>query len=129
MRSLNAALLFGVRLSMWSDLDGMMARSPVIGWVRLTEKLRFSGKINSAVVSREADRWFLSISVEAARKPAPEPTGQPIGVDLGLTSFAALSTGEKIKAPRPLKKALRQASAAGPLAVTQAIEVSKQGKK
>ncbi|MEH2414971.1 hypothetical protein [Nostoc sp.] len=28
----------------------------------------------------------------------------PVGVDLGITTFATLSTGEKVDAPKPLKK-------------------------
>jgi putative transposase len=88
-------------------LNGRTIRLPVIGWIRLSEKLRFKGKINHAVVSREADRWFVSIGIEAPTKPAPKPAGAPLGVDLGLTTFADLSIGEKTKSPRPLKKALR----------------------
>ena len=37
---------------------------PVIGWVRMHETLRFSGKVLSAVVLRTADRWFVSLTVE-----------------------------------------------------------------
>src|SRR5262249_52795304 len=40
-------------------------------------------------------------------KPAPLPlTGQTVGVDVGITGFATLSTGEEIENPRHLKKAL-----------------------
>src|SRR3972149_4378073 len=39
-------------------VDKERIRLPKIGWVRLTEPLRFNGKINYAVVSRKADRWF-----------------------------------------------------------------------
>lgn len=90
------------------SLEGKRVRLPIIGSVRLTEALRFAGKIQSASVSREADRWFISISVETTPEPVIAPTGEPVGVDLGLTTFAALSTGEKITAPKPLKKAQRR---------------------
>lgn len=40
-------------------------------------------------------------------KPAPAPpTGQTVGVDVGITSFATLSNGEEIENPRHLKNAL-----------------------
>lgn len=84
-----------------------IVRLPIIGRVRLTEELRFTGKIMSATVSREADRWFISISVDTS-VVRPLATGEAIGIDLGLTTFATLSTGEKIEAPKPLKKALRR---------------------
>src|SRR4051812_26929216 len=43
------------------DVSGRRVRLPVIGWVRMREPLRFSGKVMSAVVSRVADRWFVSL--------------------------------------------------------------------
>jgi putative transposase len=90
------------------SVDGRTVRLPLIGRVKMTEELRFAGKIQSAVVSREADRWFVSISVEVAGAVLMPVRGEPVGVDFGVTTFATLSTGEKIAAPKPLKKALRK---------------------
>ena len=36
---------------------------PNLGWVRMTENVRFSGKIMSATISRIADKWFVSITI------------------------------------------------------------------
>ena len=44
--------------------DGRRVRLPVIGWVKLREELRFSGKALSATVRQVADRWFVSVPVE-----------------------------------------------------------------
>ncbi|HLB76559.1 MAG TPA: transposase, partial [Candidatus Dormibacteraeota bacterium] len=42
-------------------------------------------------------------------KPAPLPaTGQSVGLDLGITTFAALSTGERLPGPRALRAARRR---------------------
>lgn len=90
------------------SFDDCSVRLPVIGFVRLRESLRFVGKIMSATVSREADRWFIAVSVEVPDVVASAPVGDPIGVDLGLTTFAKLSTGEPIFAPRPLRAALKK---------------------
>jgi putative transposase len=89
-------------------IDGQRVTLPVVGSVRMTEALRFEGKIQSAVVSRDADRWFVSIAVEVPETPVAKPTGDPIGVDLGLKTFAALSTGEKIDAPKPLAASIKR---------------------
>ena len=43
--------------------------------------------------------WFLNIAVEAAEAPR-RPMNSGVGIDLGLKSFAALSTGETIDNPR-----------------------------
>ena len=65
------------------------------------------GRILSVTVTREADRWYVSIAVEEEIAD-PEPIqGEVVGVDLGLTHFAALSNGEKISAPKPLNKKLK----------------------
>ncbi len=87
---------------------GKSVRLPVIGPVKLREPLRFSGRIQSATVSREADRWFIAIAVEVPAWEVRPPRGEAVGIDLGLTTFAALSNGEKVEAPKPLTKELKR---------------------
>lgn len=55
----------------------------------------------SVTVARDpAGRWFVTFHVNLPT-PAPLPsTGQRVGVDVGLTHFATLSTGEKISHPK-----------------------------
>ena len=53
------------RFSMTNDqfqLDGSRIRIPNLGWVRMRETLRFTGKIMSATISRVANLWFVSIN-------------------------------------------------------------------
>jgi transposase len=45
-------------------LDGSRIRLPHLGWVRIRETLRFTGKIVSATISRTADRWFVAVVVD-----------------------------------------------------------------
>src|SRR6202795_3854431 len=47
--------------------------------------------------------WFLNIVVELPQAEA-RPVRSGIGIDLGLKDFAALSNGEKIENPRPLRR-------------------------
>jgi putative transposase len=90
------------------EVNEKRVRLPIIGSVRMTESLRFEGKIQSAVVSREADRWFISIAFELPEPVVNHQTCKPVGIDLGLTTFAALSTGEKIEAPKPLAVSIKR---------------------
>jgi len=55
----------------------------------------------SVTVARDpAGRWFVTFHADVP-DPVPLPaTGESAGVDVGLTSFAALSTGEKIPHPK-----------------------------
>jgi putative transposase len=78
---------------------------PRIGFVRMREQIRFAGKILSATISRTADRWFVSIAVEVTDMP-PVENQDVVGLDLGVTTLATLSTGEKIEGPKPHKALL-----------------------
>jgi putative transposase len=81
---------------------------PRIGVVRTKERTAVTGRILSASVRREADRWFVSIAVEQER-PEPEPVAGPaVGIDVGLEHFAVTSEEERIESPKPLKKALKR---------------------
>ena len=87
------------RFSLTNDqfsIDGSRLRIPNLGWVRMREALRFTGKIMSATISRIADRWFVSITVDTqdlSHLPEAENQGA-VGVDLGVSALATLSTGE-----------------------------------
>ena len=83
---------------------------PKIGRVPMREQLRWPGRIMGATVSREADHWFVALQVEVPDQMAHQRrTGDGVvGVDLGVSCAATLSTGEKISAPRPLAAALRR---------------------
>jgi putative transposase len=90
------------------SIDGCRIRIPNLGWVRMRESLRFAGKIMSATVSRVADRWFVSITVDTvddSHLPKAENQGA-VGVDLGVSALATLSTGESIPGPKPHKALL-----------------------
>ena len=88
-------------------IKGKAIRIPNLGYVRMTEELRFDGKIMGATISRKADRWFIAIQVEI---PDPSPIhsseSQAVGVDLGVKDLAVLSDGTKITGSKPHKALL-----------------------
>lgn len=78
------------------SVEGSRIRIPHLGWMRMRESLRFTGKIMSATISRVADRWFVAIAVDipdCSHLPKAENQGA-VGVDLGVAALATLSTGE-----------------------------------
>lgn len=85
---------------------GKKVKIPNLGWIRLRESLRFEGKINSVTISRTADYWFISVSVETKDKPAPCENQASVGVDLGIKALATFSNGQSIPNPQPLKQKL-----------------------
>lgn len=81
---------------------------PRLGILRLKEETKVKGRILSATISRQADRWYLSLAVELELQ-APEPVeGPKVGLDVGLTAFITTSDGEKISAPKPLKHSIKK---------------------
>lgn len=69
-------------------------------------------KIGAAVVSRKAGKWFVCFQIELPNAEPIERPVAPVGIDMGLTSLVALSTGETVPTPQYTKnaaKALRRA--------------------
>lgn len=82
---------------------------PNLGLVKMRENLRHQGKILSAKVFKQGEKWFVSIAVELSEVVKPKPkTGKHVGLDLGITDLATLSDGTKIQAPKPLKTKLKK---------------------
>jgi putative transposase len=92
------------------QVQGKRLRIPKLGWVRMREAVRFTGKLMAAVISRTADRWYVSLSVQVEPLPPPcETQAGRCGVDLGIRHLATLSTPrEHIDGPNPLKGALKK---------------------
>jgi putative transposase len=78
---------------------------PKLGWVNMAENLRFQGKVTGARVTRTADCWFISMTVEVP-DATPESKKAAVGIDVGLNRLAALSTGEEYENQAFLKTAL-----------------------
>ena len=55
------------------------------------------------VIKDSANRYFLSFVVEVLPEVLPK-TDNSVGIDLGIKTFATLSNGKKIDAPKPLRK-------------------------
>ena len=72
------------------QVDGDRVRIPRVGWVKMFEPLRFTGKIMGARVGRQGNRWHISIQVETDAALAPA-TGDTVGIDLGITTLMQLS--------------------------------------
>ncbi len=82
---------------------------PRLGKIRTKEPTdKFQGRILSASVVREANRWYVSLTVERERQDPMPVVGPSVGIDLGLMSFAVLSDGTALKSPRALERSLRR---------------------
>ena len=81
---------------------------PGVGTCRVRLCRPVEGRCKQLRITRRADGWYALLACEIP-KPAPlVKTGETVGVDVGIKSFATLSTGEEIANPRHLKQATDQ---------------------
>ncbi|MHB1949133.1 MAG: RNA-guided endonuclease InsQ/TnpB family protein [Gammaproteobacteria bacterium] len=101
------------RFSITNDqfiVNALRIRIPNLGWVRMRESLRFMGKIISATISRVANKWYASITVETPEitQKTANDNQVAVGVDLGVLHFATLSNGQVVEGPKPHKALLNR---------------------
>ncbi|MFN3200976.1 MAG: IS200/IS605 family element RNA-guided endonuclease TnpB [Bradymonadia bacterium] len=78
-----------------------MRRPLDVRWSRQVPK---GARVTTVTVSRDsAGRYFVSMLVDDVVSPLHRVKGQ-VGIDLGLTHFATLSTGEKVDPANVLRK-------------------------
>ena len=76
-----------------------------IGTIKVKLHRKLQGAIKTCTVKREVDQWYVIFSCEIAQ-PGPLPVVESeVGIDLGITHFAALSDGSFMESPRLYRKA------------------------
>ncbi|GLI45863.1 IS200/IS605 family element RNA-guided endonuclease TnpB [Methanoculleus bourgensis] len=91
------------------DFQQGTVKLPKIGTLKVKYHRAFAGTTKSATVIRKSTgRYLISIVVEDGKK-APKPTDpipdQTVGIDLGLSHYAVLSTGDAVANPKYLRNA------------------------
>lgn len=73
-----------------------------LGHIKMVMHRPLKGIPKTATVKRTAtNKWFVSISVETEQEAdVLPPSHEQVGIDVGLKTFAYLSTGEQIANPR-----------------------------
>ncbi len=75
-----------------------------IGSIKLVYHRPIPGRAKTCTVHRSSTgKWYVSFSVECEPERLPECPEQ-VGIDVGLKTFATLSTGEEIANPRFFRK-------------------------
>ncbi len=80
-----------------------------MGSVKMRVHRPIEGKPKTCTIIRNFDQWYACISAETdSHKPTGWVADRPIGVDLGITSLAALSDGTVFLNPKYLSKSVQQ---------------------
>ena len=81
------------------SLNKKKLRVTPFGKINIRKHREINGTIKTLTLKREADKWFAIFITEAETPGPPKKEGKPIGIDLGLMTFAILSNGERISKP------------------------------
>lgn len=80
--------------------------------IKINLHRQFEGKIKNVTISRTpSGKYFASILVETPAniiEPKKPSKKKAVGIDLGIKTFAVLSTGEEIANPKHLKQSLKR---------------------
>ena len=88
--------------------DGGRLRLQKIGELKVSWSRRMPSDPSSVTIVKDAaGRYFASFVVQVEDQPWPEVHSE-VGIDLGLSTFAVLSSGKTIASPRFLRQAERR---------------------
>lgn len=102
---------------------------PKVGWVRVKAHRQIKGIIKSATISMTpTGKYYVSILCETEIVALPK-TNSSAGIDLGISDFAILSTGEKIGNERFLKQLSEKLAKEQRILSRRALAAKKVGRK
>jgi putative transposase len=82
---------------------------PKLGHVKMNLYRPIEGTIRNVIIKRDAaGKWWVVFQCDLGAAPAKCEIKTKIGIDLGLTTLATLSTGEEIRNPRFAKRGADQ---------------------
>jgi putative transposase len=87
-------------------IKGDKLKVPGVGTCRVRLSRPIEGQCKQLRITRRVDGWYALLVCEMFKPEPLAPTGQTIGVDVGISSFATLSNGKEIENPRHLMNAL-----------------------
>jgi putative transposase len=92
---------------------GKRVRLTGIGSVKVKLHRPIEGVIKQASVTLSGDgHWYIAFSCDAVPARPVAKTGETVGIDVGITTFAALSDGQLVDNPRAYEVAQRSLATA-----------------
>ncbi|BCM89243.1 hypothetical protein IAD21_01088 [Abditibacteriota bacterium] len=85
------------------ELQSGTVKLSKIGTVKAVVHRHIEGRIKTCTLRRQNGKWFACFAIEVESVPL-ESNGEAVGIDVGLASFATLSTGEQVDNPRFYRK-------------------------
>src|SRR6185369_9738953 len=76
--------------------------------IRVRWHRTYQGEIKTCRLVRKAERWYLNLACDVPSPLPLAPSGQNIGIDMGITALITTSEGERIDNPRWYREAQAQ---------------------
>lgn len=76
---------------------------PKLGEIQVAEKLKKKWNIRNVTISKRAEMYFISLLIDYT-PPKVEKTGEVVGIDVGVKTFAVLSNGKEYQNLKILRK-------------------------
>ena len=110
-------------------LENGFVKLPKVGWVRVKAHRQVEGIIKSATISMTpTGKYHVSILCETEISSLPK-TNSSVGIDLGISDFAILSTGEKISNEKFLNQLSKKLAKEQKILSRRALVAKKAGRK
>lgn len=111
------------------ELKAKTIKLPKLGLVKIKNSQNPNGRVIKATISKTiTGKYFVSLLVEEEIYPLAK-TGKNVGIDLGLSDFAILSSGEKIGNKKFLQNLTKKLAKEQKVLSRRALVAKKSGKK
>ena len=81
-------------------LDNGKLRVQGVGHIRAKVHRAIDGEVKTATIRRSDNKWYVCLSVSREASIPLRVDSPAVGIDLGISKFATLSSGETIENPR-----------------------------
>lgn len=75
-----------------------------VGRLKIKLHRPIEGQIKTVSLKRDCDKWYAIFSCDLGDAPGKREPSHPVGIDVGLESFAVLSDGSAVNNPRCLRR-------------------------
>lgn len=86
-------------------IDGRKLVLSKIGAVKIKLHRAIQGTMKTCTIKREGDHWYACLACEVESIKRTPYTDEIVGIDVGVSKLATLSTGDAIENPRHYRKA------------------------
>ena len=94
-----------------NPIQNSAIKLPKIGWVKFRQSREIPNgtTLKQVRIVRRASGWYVMLALQwDVEVPDVMPHGEAIGIDVGISHFAAISNGKLFANPRPFKKLERK---------------------